>query len=247
MNEVTFIFVEGRTEKRLLKQVGCPENVIIDCNGTPNIPIVIESILGPYLNNNHSIKILIMRDRDSKETHDSIIRSFGSIFDYLLRGSNVSHPSFQPHQEFKNLYTMNISSANFRVALHIAAPPPIKNIKKFASDTIDGYIFVLAMMENVLQRFAKEAKITPGVLRIKVLDKVPELAMQNGIEFNQAKDYLGVYMAMSKFLTVKRNDEADVFSGIVAARAKRYETDSFRDVLRSIQAALQFIDIEVDL
>lgn len=247
MNEVTFIFVEGRTEKRLLRRMGCPDNLIIDCGGTPKIPIEIESILEPYLNNNYSIKILIMRDRDNKETHDSIIQSFGSFFDYLLRESNVTHPSFQSHKDFKNFYTMNSSNANFRVALHIAAPPPVENIKKFASDTIDGYIFALAMMENVLQRFANEAKITPEVLRVKVLDKVPELAKQNGIEFNQAKDYLGVYMAMSKFFTVKRNEKDDVFSGIVVNRAKKYENDSFRDVFRSVQAALQFIDIEVDI
>ncbi|MFV9690420.1 MAG: hypothetical protein ACNY01_05565 [Desulfobacteria bacterium] len=246
MNEVTFIFVEGKTEERLLNKIGCPGNVIIDCEGTTKIPSVIEDILKPELNINHSIKILIMRDRDNKETYDSIIRSFGSFFNKLLGGA-IPHSSFQPHQEFKNLYTMNGSNANFRVALHIAAPPPIKSIKKFASDTIDGYIFALAMTEIVLQRFAKEANITPEVLRVKVLDEVPELAKQNGIEFNQAKDYLGVYMAMSKFLTVKRNDGVDVFSGIVVARAKKYETDSFRDVFRSIQAALQFIDIEVDV
>lgn len=246
MNEVTFIFVEGKTEVRLLKQMGCSGNIIIDCNGAPNIPIKIKEILEPFLNDNYSIKISIMRDRDNKETHESIIHGFGSFFDKLLGGA-TSNPPFQPHREFKNLYTMNSSNANFHVALHIAAPPPIESIKKFASDTIDGYIFALAMTEKVLQRFAREAKITPEVLRAKVLDEVPELATQNGIELDQAKDYLGVYMAMSKFFTVKRNEKMDVFSGIVASRAKNHETDSFREVFRSIRTALQFIDIEVDV
>jgi len=193
MNEDTFIFVEGKTEMRLLKQMGCPENIIVDCKGAPNIPRDIKRILEPSLNNNHSIKISIMRDRDNKETHDSIIQSFGSFFDELL-GVSMPHPLFLPHREFKNLYTMNGSSANFRVALHIAAPPPIKSIKKFTSDTIDGYIFALAMTEKVLQSFAKEAGIKPKVLRAKVLEEVPELAKQNGIELDQAKDFLGVYM-----------------------------------------------------
>ncbi|HJH31733.1 MAG TPA: hypothetical protein C5S50_06055 [Methanosarcinaceae archaeon] len=246
MNEVTFIFVEGKTEVRLLKQMNCPGNIIVNCKGALNIPGEIERLLEPFLNDNHSIKISIMRDRDNKETHESIIQSFGSSFDKLL-GVSMPHSQFQPHREFKNLYTMNSSNENFHVVLHIAAPPPIESIKKFASDTIYGYIFALAMTEKVLQRFAKEAKITPDVLRVKVLDEVPELAKQNGIEFNQAKDYLGVYMAMSKFFTVKRDEKIDGFSGIIVARAKKYETDSFRDVFRSIHAALQFIDIEVDL
>lgn len=245
MNErSSYIFVEGETEARLLKKMGCTIRPHV-CRGSPNMPDEIKKSLEDELEN-FPIGVLILRDRDHDETHNDIINSFEYVINNLLQKSDLSQQSFKQHPQFKNLYlyTMNVSSIDFRAALHIAAPPPIDSID-FNSDTIDGYILALAMNKKVLMRFANDAKIDTNVLRNKVLKEVPKLANDNGIKFDQAKDFLGVYMAMSKFLTKHRNEKEDVFSGIVADRAKKHDNEAFQEIFRSIQMALRFIEVDV--
>ena len=237
-----YIFVEGKTEERLLKILGCMVSPI-NCKSKNNIRDRMKEVLEPVLGTQNT-GILILRDRDEGETHENIVRNFENIINKLLIESEIPHQSFQPHEEFKNLSMMDIPAVNSRFALHIAAPPSIGDLK-FASDTIDGYILYLALDEAVMGRFAKNAGIAPEALRVKVMDKVPKLAEDNGIKFEQAKDFLGVYMAMSRFLTKNRSEADDVFSGVVVNRAKKHAESEFQEILRSIQVALQFIGVEV--
>jgi hypothetical protein len=156
----------------------------------------------------------------------------------------ISNQSFKPHQKFKNLYEIDVPGANSRVALHIAAPPSISGME-FVSDTIDGYILALAMNESVLEKFAEKADIAPEALRAKVIEEVPKLAKDNGINFDQAKDFLGAYMVMSRFFTNNRSEKDDVFSGVVVNRAKKRVTDEFQEIFRSIKTALDFLEIDL--
>lgn len=235
-----YIFVEGKTEERLLKILGCMVSPI-NCKSKNNIRDRMKEVLEPVLGTQNT-GILILRDRDEGETHENIIRNFENIINKLLIESEIPHQSFQPHEEFKNLSMMDIPAVNSRFTLHIAAPPSIGDLK-FASDTIDGYILYLALDEAVLERFAKNAGIAPEALRVKVMEKVPKLAEDNGIKFKQAKDFLGVYLAMSKFLTIKRSEKDDVFSGVVTNRAKKRASDKFQETFRSVSTALEFLEI----
>lgn len=235
-----YIFVEGRTEERLLKIIECPIPPTV-CGSKDSICDTMQKKLSGELGD-HPTGILILRDRDHNETRENIIRSFENSINKLLIDSEIPHQAFQPHEEFKNISMMDIPAVNSRFALHIAAPPSISGLE-FASDTIDGYILYLAMDETVLERFAKNAGIAPEALRVKVIEKVPKLAEDNGIKFDQAKDFLGVYMAMSKFLTVKRSEKGDVFSGVVTNRAKKHASDKFQETFRSISTALEFLEI----
>ncbi len=237
-----YIFVEGKTEKRLLKIIGCPVTPDV-CNGKNKIRDMIKERLPDELGNQPT-GILILRDRDHNETHSSIVRSFEDVINELLRDLKISKQSFKPHQNFKNLYEIDVPAANSRVALHIAAPPSISGME-FVSDTIDGYILALAMNETVLERFAEKADIAPEALRAKVIEEIPKLAKDNGINFDQAKDFLGVYMAMSRFFTNNRSEKDDVFSGVVASRAKKRVTDEFQEIFRSIRTALEFLEIDL--
>lgn len=235
-----YIFVEGKTEERLLKILGCMVSPI-NCKSKNNIRDRMKEVLEPVLGTQNT-GILILRDRDEGETHENIVRNFENIINKLLIESEIPHQSFQPHEEFKNLSMMDIPAVDSRFALHIAAPPSIGDLK-FASDTIDGYILYLALDEAVLERFAKNAGIAPEALRAKVMEKVPKLAEDNGIKFKQAKDFLGVYLAMSKFLTIKRSEKDDVFSGVVTNRAKKHASDKFQETFRSVSTALEFLEI----
>ena len=239
-----YAFIEGVTEERLLKQIGVSRRVrIVNCHGKNNISGKVAEILKPVLGT-QSTGILILCDRDHNETHGSIVRTFEDVINELLRDLKISNQSFKPHQEFDNLYEIDVPAANSRVALHIAAPPSIGGME-FVSDTIDGYILALAMNEIVLERFAEKADIAPETLRTKVVEEVPKLARDNGINFDQAKDFLGVYMAMSRFFTNNRSEKDDVFSGVVVNRAKKRVTDEFQEIFRSIRTALEFLEIDL--
>lgn len=237
---IPYIFVEGKTEERLLKIIECPVSPTV-CSSKDRICDTMQKKLSDELGD-HPTGILILRDRDHNETRENIVKSFENSINKLLLESEIPQQSFQPHEKFKNLYKMDIPAVDSRFALHIAAPPNISGLE-FASDTIDGYILYLAMDEMVMERFAKQAGIAPETLRAKVTEKVPKLADDNGIKFEQAKDYLGVYMAMSKFLTVKRSEKDDVFSGIVINRAKKHASYKFQETFRSVSAALEFLEI----
>jgi len=238
-----YAFVEGVTEERLLKQIGIRRP--INCQGKDKIPGKMEEILKPVLGTQPT-GILILRDRDHNETHSSIVQSFEDLINKLLLELKISNQSFKPHQKFKNLYEIDVPGANSRVALHIAAPPPSISGMEFVSDTIDGYILALAMNESVLERFAEKANIAPEALRAKVTKEVPKLAKDNGINFDQAKDFLGAYMVMSRFFTNNRSEKDDVFSGIVVNWAKKRVTDEFQEIFCSIKTALDFLE-EIDL
>jgi hypothetical protein len=147
-----------------------------------------------------------------------------------------------PDKDFPNLFLMDVPDINFRSVLHIALPQLISNLR-FASDTIDGYTFALAMCDQVLQRFAYDARITSDVLKAKVLIEIPKLAAENGIEFNQAKDMLGVYMAMSRFFEKKGSEDKDKFTDIVISRAIKYANEDFQNIMRSLLAALQILEV----
>lgn len=238
-----YIFVEGETELRLLRIIGCPVEPK-NCKGKDRILEAIEEDLKGDVGKK-PISILILRDRDNKEI-SGIIRSFELFFNKLLKNENVSTPPFRKHNKFDNLYLLDIEKVDFRVILHIAAPSYITE-NKFDSDTIDGYVFALAMCDQVLQRFAKDAKITSEILKNKVLVEVPELAKKNGIEFNQAKDMLGIYMAMSRFLKVKKSEDDDKFSGFVVKRAKDYANMEYQTVLSSIMIALELLETNAEV
>ncbi len=241
----TYVFVEGETEKRILKKMIHDSShlpfVFGGGNGKTNLPNEIEKMLDGEIRKN-SIFLLILRDRDDEEEYPDIIQSFERPINKLLNKEKISSNSFVPHKDFANLFLMDVPDINFRSVLHIAPPQFISSLK-FASDTIDGYTFALAMCDQVLQRFASDAKITSDVLRDKVLIEVPKLATDNGIEFNQAKDMLGVYMAMSRFFEKKGSEDKDKFTDIVMSRAIKYANEDFQNIMRSLFAALKILEV----
>ncbi len=241
----TYVFVEGETEKRILKKMfhNSPHLPFVfgGGNGKPNLPNEIEIMLKGEIRKN-SIFLLILRDRDYEEKYPDIIHSFERPINKLLNEEKISSNSFVPHKDFPNLFLMDVPDINFHSVLHIAPPQFISDLK-FASDTIDGYTFALAMCDQVLQRFASDARITSDVLKAKILTEVPKLAAGNGIEFNQAKDMLGVYMAMARFFEKKGSEDKDKFTDIVILRAIKYANEDFQNIMRSLLVALQILEV----
>lgn len=239
-----FVFVEGKTEERLLKQIArLKTGNIVPCKGKNNIPAKLARILDDEIGK-QPLGIFILRDRDREEEYSHIVQSFEDTINNFLQRVNVPEHRFQSDAQFPHLFLMDVSQVNWRIALHIAAPPSLPGME-FVSDTIDGYILALALREKIRERFANDTGTTGEVLRAKVLEEVPYLAKQNDIIFNQAKDLLGIYMAMSRFITTKRSEEEDLFSGIVVSRAKKYDNEAFQEVFSSLLTALRFLEVDI--
>jgi hypothetical protein len=233
-----FIFVEGETEERILRIMGCPFEPK-NCKGNDNIQGYIRNDLENEFVKKKPISILILRDREDKVISD-IVKSYKSFFDDLLKAMNVSVPPFRKHDDFENLYMLDVPQIEFHVILHIAVSFDNMGLK-FNSDTFDGYIFALAMCEQVIQYFAKKAGISSDKLKIKVMKEIPEIAKNNGIEFNHPKDMLGVYMAMSRFLKIKRSEKDELFSTIVVKQAKNSAESEYSKIMKSTITAIELL------
>ena len=126
-----------------------------------------------------------------------------------------------------------------RFVLHLAAPPQLEELS-LRNATTDGYVLALALKNRVLEQFASDKKIksTSDVLRRLVTYEVPETLLKQGIGFDEDKDYLGAYLCVSRFWTVKRTEDKERLLKIILDRASSLES---RTVLASWEAAIKEI------
>ncbi len=252
MNEgiIKYAFVEGKTERRLLEKLDrkkdFPKSLIIDSRGIDNICNEISNTLkdGEIIKKPHSI--LILCDCEKGKTITDIVRKFQNFINSFLKSANIPEQTLQKDETFENIFFMEVTGIKFRLVLHIANPPDIYNMK-FINKTIDGYILSIGLRDIVLERFAKEIGVSKDKLQEKILNKIPEIARNNGIIFDQAKDIIGIYMAMSRFITKKRNEEEDTFAGIVIERSRQYDKQSFKETMASILKTLDFLEVKYEI
>jgi hypothetical protein len=235
-----FIFVEGETEERILSIMGCPFKPK-NCKGKDKIQAEIETDLQNEFVKKKPISVLILRDREDESISD-IVKSYKLFFDKLLKDRNESLPPFKKHDDFENLYILDVPGMEFHIILHIAVLSDNTGFK-FNSDTFDGYIVALAMCQQVLQYFANKIGISHELLKMKVLKEIPELAESNGIEFNHPKDIIGVYMAMSRFLKIKKSEKDELFSTIVVKLAKKSAESEYSKIMKSTITAMELLKI----
>ena len=245
-----YAFVEGNTERRLLKkldrQKDFPESQIIDCKGIDNICKEINDTLIVRDIINHPHGILILCDCEKGKTITDIVRKFQNSINNLLKSEKTTEQTLQKDETFENIFFMEIPDIKFRLALHIANPPDIHNMK-FINKTIDGYILSIGLRDAVLERFAKDIGVSKDILKGKIVNKIPEIARNNGITFDQAKDIIGVYMAMSRFITKKRNEKEDTFAGIVIQRSIQHDKPAFQETMASVLKTLDFLEVKYEI
>lgn len=242
--------VEGKTEERLLKILTRELKIpvlpipIKKPGGKNRMPEKLKSFLLPSIGVEPR-RVLILRDLDRGEIIVNIVRSFENIIKFLLPGKEVE---MSKDEIFDNIFKFKaiVNSFPLYIVLHIAKAPHIKDIewKDEKNITTDDYILALALDERVIQQFAKEAKIEPEKLRAKVQEEIPAVGVNNGIQFREAKDYLGIYMAMSLFYSIKRSEQDELFSGVVINRAFKYSRDYVNEIFKSLFEAINFLSEE---
>ncbi len=246
-----YVFGEGKTEERLMKQLlayAAPD-LKMDFRQSEGKGKLVETIvasLGPELL--QPVRCLILSDRDSDDSIDSIRSKFKAGFQRLLteRGftASASFSALAGHENVLTLVFGSSDSPDLQVALHVAQTPPSLQVG-FDNDATDAYILAAALSEPVRERFAQKAGISAQDLFDKVTQEIPELLRANGVQRLDAKDLIAAYMTAARFLKVNRSEAADTFAGVVIARAIRRARPDFDRIFSSIVAAIDAVTEDI--
>lgn len=241
------VFGEGPTEKRLMVQLlphaapGWGQLDFRESSGKGAFVDTIVDYLGeklpqPELLN--PVYCLFLADRDAGETDHSILQRHTDGLRRLLieRRYPVPEVVFSPVISHDNVFMFSRQLSpglDFRVVLHIArAPVSLATTGlAFANASTDDYILAVALADQVASRFAAEAGLSPDAFSRKVVAEIPDLLRANDLKELEAKDLIAIYMAVGRFLKVKRTEGKERFADIVLRRALKYAQPEVSDVV----------------
>jgi len=250
-----YIFGEGKTEERLMKQVvgkwfsSAPTPEYRLGHGKRNLTDTVASNLEPDLfpDQTEAVRCVILRDLDKGETVQGVQQSFTGVFRGMFEGNSLesAHIVFKPLRGWENILTLIALDRDLRVALHIAQSGGAIEPRP-DNATTDDYILTAAMIDQVAARFAQQAGLAKGgaALLRKVTQEFPRLMGDNGVADLEAKDFLGAYMAFSRFLRRHRALEVDTFAGIVVSRALKRAEDEAERTFESLIEAVEWVLME---
>jgi hypothetical protein len=187
------------------------------------------------------VRVLVFRDLDADEKRQDIVASFEGIACELLARWRLE-PQLSPLDDWPNIFTVDETPTEdrpgLRFVLHIADPPQLEDLD-LKNVTTDCYVLALALQDPVLERFARDISSQNDALHILVTEKVPQTIIDQGITFDEDKDFLAAYLCAARFWTVKRTEEKERLLKIVLARARKYAHDEFWSIFASWRTAIE--------
>ena len=203
----------------------------------PGIPLIVETELVP----NKEVRVIAFRDLDEGESTASVRQSFQSIVWRLLKpwGLRPQSQEVLSNAVYKWEVFAGPEQPGLRFVLHIAgsvdATVPLRNW------TTDGYILALGLKGRVLERFARESKVKSDVATLSALitTAIPDMISQQGINFDEDKDYLAAYLVATRFWTVRRTEEQARLIRVILDRAWKYDREQAEQVFKSWRIAIE--------
>jgi hypothetical protein len=233
------VFVEGDTEKRVLERIKQLAGYDLDypkADGKDRINKRTRDVIGPLLDAQKPVRFLVLRDLDRHvgETAHGIVQSVSdSIRRMLIKRDFDDKPvSLAEHPEHPNIYTLEITKPDLKMALHIA---DYQWHGGFIKSTIDDYVPHLALNPETAMALARDARLDIEGDRLirKITETIPVLLDQNGIQLTEAKDYVRLFAAV-----VKSHTSPPVFAAKTMAKA---ETARIENVFQPLMTALDFL------
>lgn len=189
------------------------------------------------------IRIIVFRDLDDGETMDSISQSFSRIVDELLESWGVRPKKIEVDPSIhKWEISHSLESPGFKFVLHIARADNMA--VSIRNQTTDAYVLRLGLSENVLRRFADDRKVKSNyeTLNELITISIPNLITNNGITFDEDKDYLAAYLVVTRFWAVKRTEEQARLIRIILERGWKHNRGEFEQIFKSwIQAIKEVV------
>lgn len=241
------VFFEGATEDSVVR---CLEPLIgeqvipVNVQGEANFPRAIRDRLGPALDEPGGARFVVLRDWDQGKELADVQYSTKNLLRRAFQEAGHNIPAeLAPHPIHPNVFLFQVQQPSLRFALHVARPVTQLSSWQFTKQAIDDYVLALALLPPVMSRFVKEGQIsaTGEDIQNKVLRAVPDLFTHNGIPINEAKDLVGIYMATTRFLAVKRAQRPETFVRVVVDRALKHAEDDLKDILASLLATFQVV------
>ncbi len=249
------VFGEGPTEKRLMERLlphaapGWGQLDFRESGGKGAFVDTIVDYLGEKLSQPElldPVYCLFLADQDAGETDQSIQQRHtdGLRRLFVERGYPAAAVAFRPVAGHDNvcLFSRTLPPGlDFRVALHIARTPAslLTSGLGFANASTDDYILAIALAGEVANRFAAEAGLDADALNSKVVTEIPDLLRANDLKELEAKDLIAIYMAVGRFLKVKRAEGKERFADIAVQRALKYAQPVFDAIFASLIAAIR--------
>lgn len=234
-----YAFTEGATEEKVLERLGRMEPELklehIPGQGKWQINQKLAKTLGPLFNGREPIRCLILRDLDThdQESTDRLRQGVDGALarEFEKRGIRDSARTV-PHGSHDNIFTLTMSQPDFRLAMHIAS---YRYQPDFIKSTIDDYVLDLALKISTANRLLSEKtwQIPAEKLIDKVKTKIPSLLQQNGIQLQEAKDYVRLYAAV-----IQAHTSPPVFAQKTLANA---DPEQIKQVFAPLLAALEFL------
>jgi len=244
-----FPFGEGKTEQEVFNflrekwfdQVEFRKFVPVGGKGgfSSKIPEIVESALVP----DREVRVIVFRDLDGGEDVTSVCQSFQNIVWKLLESWEL-----EPKPRWKEVvpnavYKWEVSAGpmhpGLRFVLHLAGsvglPVSLRN------QTTDGYVLDLGLRDKVLERFAQESRVQSRIdtLSALITTAIPDTIAQQGINFDEDKDYLAAYLVATRFWVVNRTEDQARLVRVILDRAWRYDPGSVENVFQSWRTAIR--------
>jgi hypothetical protein len=249
------VFGEGPTEKRLMERLlphaapGWGQLDFRESGGKAAFVDTIVDYLGEKLSRPellNPVYCLFLADQDAGETDQSIQqRHTGGLRRlFVERAYPAEEIAFGPVAGHDNVALVSRKlppGLDFRVALHIARAPASLTTSglTFANASTDDYILAVALADEVTSRFAAEAGLSADALSRKVVAEIPDQLRANDLKGLEAKDLIAIYMAVGRFLKVKRTGGKERFADIALQRALKYAQPMLDTIFASLIAAIR--------
>lgn len=232
-----YIFGEGLTEKKVYEKLQSVfwespdlKSKYIDAEGKRNLNKKVIKTVETFLGV-RAVRCVIMRDLDEGETEGSICQSITAAFQNALQKREIQNIAIklEPHKDHPNVYVLQQSDPDLRLAVHIASDRWKENFKNC---TMDDYLLKLSLQSTVLGKLSDKLGIEPERLSTKITHELPELLQSNGIILSEAKNYLQIYAAINKISSL---------TGFVSKVMENSSHDEIREIFQPLRAAFEFV------
>ena len=206
------VFLEGSTEKNVIEKLKERGDItyhkIREYGSAQDLREQLSSHLEPVVNEVSLEKIevtyrtfVVFRDVDSGKSVEDIKKSTEDAVKKALKKINIP-VNFTQHQKHPNIFFFEYKKPEIKVVLHVAQYPPIDGLPTFKNCTTDDYVLDLALRSKTIANLpefinAKSQKknLTPEEIQKKVKIEIFEILKKNGIELDEAKKFVNLYIA----------------------------------------------------
>jgi hypothetical protein len=194
------VFLEGKTEVNTIETLKSFEIIrfgkYIEYRNSGKLKEKIYRFLAPIAG--EPINMVVLRDLDSEVSIESVIQSTEDVLKKVYSEIPVK---FVKHEQYPNIFLFIHEDAEIKIVMHIAEKCSIDGLPEFKNCTTDDYVLDLALRPETifnLKEFneikKKNSDLTPEEIQNKIISEVPDLLSKNGINLNEAKNFVNLYI-----------------------------------------------------